>query len=336
MRSIGLYILAFVGLVLSSCGTAGYTNSIYYRTSAEVYDNSELQNQTLTAISQDTVTADVYAVADEDSYEYRLRRFDNPTYTVTVTTDPYWDLTWYTGWTYGTWRWTWRYSWNYGWSWGWDIYPYYYSWRHYYPWHSWRYSWYSWRDPWYHRPYYTYHHRDFRPNHRDWRYTRRGGINDPRRPSPRVGTPRVDKGRPSGSSYRRPSVSNSRRPGSSNAGNPGRRPSAVTRSKPNQGTVSRRPEARPSSNQRPSSARPVSKPKTNVRYNTTRTRPNNQVDRTGYGKSTTSTVRRSGTDYSRTSHQQSRPSERYTPQRSNTGYSGNRNHSSSGSSTRRK
>ena len=316
MRNIGLYILAFVSLVLSSCGTAGYTNSIYYRTSDEVYDNSELQNQTLTAIRQDTVTADVYAVADEDSYEYRLRRFDNPTYTVTVVTDPYWDLTWYTGWTYGAWRWTWRYSWNYGWSWGWDIYPYYYySWRHYYPW---RYSWYSWRDPWYHKPYYTYRHRDFRPHHRDLRYTRRGGINDPRRPSPRV-----DRGRPSGNSYRRPSVSNSRRPGSGNTGNPGRRPSDVTKSKPNQGTVSRRP----SSNQRPSSMRHASKPKTNAR-------PNNQADRTGYGKSTTSTVRRSGTDYSRTSHQQSRPSERYTPQRSDTGYSGNR--SSGGSSTRRK
>lgn len=78
--------------------------------------------------------------------------------------------------------------------------------------------------------------------------------------------------------------------------------------------------------------------KTNVRYNSARpvSRSQSQVDRTGYGRSTTSTVRRSGTDYSRTSHQQSRPSERYTPQRSNTGYSGSSHSSGGGSSTRRK
>ena len=72
-----------------------------------------------------------YVIADdEDSYERRLRMFDDPQYTVTI------NLGWNDPWYYGS-----------------MYYPYYYRpWRYYSP-----FSYYTWGyDPWYSPYYYSY------------------------------------------------------------------------------------------------------------------------------------------------------------------------------------
>ena len=179
-------------------------------------------------------------VDDEDSYEARLRKFDNATYVINVIWDPM-ELSWYNpfrwSWDYPyyryrygyhsaiywndwyNWRWGWNDPWGYGWSWYDRWYSPYWSWTWYWGWGS------RWHDPWYYAGYYhPYHHphHGYRPgwNH-DYHhstpgryYTRRGGRNDRGGVNRTPGvTPRstATASRAVGSSYRRtPTVGNVR------------------------------------------------------------------------------------------------------------------------------
>ena len=173
-----LMILAFAALA-SSCGTSGYyatgayDDGIYYRPSAdsrakmvaaqEAQRERERQRQYDQYLAKDE-EGNLYVVTelmDGETYESRLRKFDNPFY-YSYAGYGYWDNPWYNPW-WGSWRYGYSY-WHNPWydvSW-YGTYPYFgYSYIHPYGW--------SWYDPWYwgvggYAGWYGYHHW-YRPYH---------------------------------------------------------------------------------------------------------------------------------------------------------------------------
>ncbi len=131
-----LFILSLLAaLGLASCGTTSYYSSIY---NDSIYSRPERARVTVVnnrdgrvTETVDKYTVDVYALDDGETYEARLRRFDEPeveSYTVYV--DYYgWDNPWYNPW--------WGPSYYYSW---------YSPWRHSYAWYNtwWYDSWYGW------------------------------------------------------------------------------------------------------------------------------------------------------------------------------------------------
>ncbi len=95
------------------------------------------------------ITADpekTYVIVDDnDSYERRLRMFDDPRYSITITyeyNDPWYYDSWYYPYNY---YYSWYRPYYYGWS-SWYWRPYYYDyWGWYYPGYSWGWhGWYGW------------------------------------------------------------------------------------------------------------------------------------------------------------------------------------------------
>ncbi len=202
-RANKLVISAMAAFMAVSCGTSAYfsnnsfENGIYYtpakpsaaQVAKERAELAELQNETKKTISkyylvktessEDNVSeqnATIIPLADGETYEERLTKFDSPQYTVNlnITYDPWYD--WYAfpyyGWSYWSRPYWCRYgfSWNYWHHWhhfGWYD-PWYDPW--YGPWDPWYgpyYSWYNpWFDPWY-GPYYgwynPWHHGGYWP-----------------------------------------------------------------------------------------------------------------------------------------------------------------------------
>ncbi|MFB0973804.1 MAG: hypothetical protein QMB59_04465, partial [Bacteroidales bacterium] len=199
-----LLALALSLFILSSCGVSSYYASsgnyfddgIYYRPRREMkVTRLAAQNDLNTLRSSDRYSTRQYATdtlffdengnaeiqydpdktyliyQDGESYESRLKKFDDPTYSIVVDFDD--DYDYYGGW-YGYNPW-WSYSWYpyYGYSynrWRWGYNPWYYS------------SFYSWYDPWYYGgwydPYYSWSYGWYDPWYYDyygWGWGGRGG-----------------------------------------------------------------------------------------------------------------------------------------------------------------
>jgi Putative GTPases (G3E family) len=187
MRRNLLYCLAFAALALSlsSCGvyyTTSYSTSprvdgIYYRpttasrlavveSTVPQYNNYQTEAPAETYFETDPETGRIY-LADGVSYEELLRKFDSPTYNVTINYGGWYDP-WYNPW-WGSWRYRhhyyspyyrgyWYSSWYDPW-----YYDSWYTWSRGYYYGGW-YSAYSWYDPWYWgSPY--YHHYYYHPHH---------------------------------------------------------------------------------------------------------------------------------------------------------------------------
>ena len=182
MKNIKFFATIIMLLVLYSCGSGtmtlngGYRNSIYYTSEDVLPVNSVSVSQEETQV----------VIADEETYEQKLHKFDSPTYSIELNLTP-WYPSYY-------WRWnSWRLSpyvyTSIYWDWSWRPYYYYDYWGYYHPYrYSYRYY-YPYRSYWdWHRPYYTYYHH--KPSHRPGRdvyYTRRGGMSGPT-PSHRTGS----------------------------------------------------------------------------------------------------------------------------------------------------
>lgn len=182
MKNIKFFATIIMLLVLCSCGSGtmtlngGYRNSIYYTSEDVLPVNSVSVSQEETQV----------VIADEETYEQKLHKFDSPTYSIELNLTP-WYPSYY-------WRWnSWRLSpyvyTSIYWDWSWRPYYYYDYWGYYNPYrYSYRYY-YPYRSYWdWHRPYYTYYHH--KPSHRPGRdvyYTRRGGMSGPT-PSHRTGS----------------------------------------------------------------------------------------------------------------------------------------------------
>ena len=207
MKNKMIYALFLVSLLLSGCGSANqlsssYEDGIYYRPnkekqSARLAAQEELDRLHYSKYNRnvtDTLYFDEDGVVNinykpgeqyliyEDgiSYEERIRKFEDPDYTINITFDT-WDYAWYNPW-WGTYRYHPYYgynSWLYGWGNPWYVggyYGWYDPW--YYDWHWGFGGYFGWYDPWYHNhwwhcgfyPHYPgYHPHPGGPGHKpDW------------------------------------------------------------------------------------------------------------------------------------------------------------------------
>lgn len=195
VATTGVFVASCSAPSYTSQNGKGYVNSIYYTAKApsssaqkqgsagSIKANSEaasLRTKTTNALSignggevetvyvgeDNVVNIDydpnkTYAIYDDnESYEARLRKFDNPTYTINIEIDngynyywPYYNPWWYgprysSYWGWSPWYWDWGWSWNRGFYFDWDwphyayhYHPYYYDYYydhfydHFYPAH---------------------------------------------------------------------------------------------------------------------------------------------------------------------------------------------------------
>ena len=142
MKNSNLFLLVAALFALVSCGTVSHTafystgqlrNSIYY----------SANHGPAHVVVQEQMEAPV-ALAEGESYESRLTKFDSPVYNVNIIVEdpyPWWGYRWHNPYYSPSWRW--------GYNW-------------YSPWYSSWYDAYYWDWHWYH-PYWYYPH--YRPVH---------------------------------------------------------------------------------------------------------------------------------------------------------------------------
>lgn len=192
-----VYLSAFAAIAATSCGTAtfatyGYENSIYTfteddrasdqagninleslrKSSMQTIDELRTESQVIASRSQEQ---EFIPLAEGETFEERLTKFDNPEYSINISVSAYpygcpawigfgyhspgywsrWYGSWYDPW-YGGWYDPWYNPWYGGWYDPWYN-PWYGGW--YNPWYGpWYGGWYNpWYDPWYggwHDPWY--------------------------------------------------------------------------------------------------------------------------------------------------------------------------------------
>lgn len=158
MKNKVLCLLLIAGsMAISSCGTtsyyssANYDDGIYYRPTSESRAEMIAANRELHNLEQEAeksyIVADsdgnTYVLTDNESYENRLRKFDNPTYSFYIDYGN-WYSPWYNPW-WGSYRYpyygyaynSWYYGWDNPWYGGYYGYydPWYYGWGGYYGWY---------------------------------------------------------------------------------------------------------------------------------------------------------------------------------------------------------
>lgn len=157
MKNSNLFLLVAALFAFVSCGTANltaqwgasqYRNGIYYSTTASSNVQAAPVQQYVEyaqAQPEQVVPASV-ALAEGESYEERLRKFDSPVYVVNVEyvdLYPWWTLDF--AWSSHSWRW--HHSWY--------ARPYWYD-YHWYNHHWYDHYWYG--HHWYHDYWYGHHH----------------------------------------------------------------------------------------------------------------------------------------------------------------------------------
>ena len=178
MKNRSLFILLPAIFLFSGCGPlllseqvqGRFTNGIYATAEDRAFHEKAMKDRRLAELQKQTDasainindygnTENSYYLADGESYEERLRKFDSPVYIYNIELNDLWyDSYWYrpawywgTGWYNPYWGGFYSSFWFGGPYWHWYDVP---GWSWYWDWH--------WPSPWYHYGYWPHHHHSTR------------------------------------------------------------------------------------------------------------------------------------------------------------------------------